>query len=197
MKKRIVLLLFSLISIVISPLLFILVVYRNQINFDPVEFSRQYTQFLFGLASLSVGFILANVIWENRTKKEKVYKEKKMLTRFFRHINSLAEKGKKLLDNDYLGNDLQYSTNIDSQLNRAFHSMALTQQGVLLHYSREEVEQDQELSLMLMEKYWGVIVPSIEYLSTVPQIRGNTQAIIGELENIITASQEVVQALGK
>lgn len=202
MKTHMTLLVFIFPLILITVLLaapFLIIQYLSggTLSIDYQEISKQYFQFVLGILSMMIGFFVANIAWDNKQFNAKMRREKKVILRFLRQIKHLTLRGITLLESNNNNIDWNNDEDIDTNLVKTFQLMALAQQGILLHYPEDEIERDQEFSEVIINVFWNSIVPKLHALSSISQVRGNTQKIKIILQELEQSINDLLKYLEK
>ena len=169
---------------------------RYRMNFDPALLTNELFKFFAGVVSIGISFWLANVYWANKTKQDRVLRARKIISRFFYQLRDILAQCENLLFKEYLPEELQESHDRDTRVIGLFSSMKIAKEALLIHYPDMEVEQDDQLTEIMVDLFWASIVPAINNLSTRQTVRGDKSEIERQLGMLKKSIEQALKFLG-
>lgn len=173
-----------LVLIVFAPFLVVKWLYGDNPAFNPTEFVEDYINLLAGLASMVVGFFLADVFWAGKLKQDRIQRTRRVMGRFFLQLRDLVSQCEELLSQEYSDNDLRKAQERDDKILEIFSLMRVTKEALLMHYPVEEVSEDDQLAKAMIGLFWSQIIPAINDLGARRKVRGEVDGIVEQLRVI-------------
>jgi hypothetical protein len=196
MKKVYISILIVVSAIIVFIVFFIQYLYLSgQIKFLPDKFAEEFWKFLANLLSIIFGFVLINVYWAQKERRDKLNQAKRVLLSYLCRINHTASKIDDLLSISYSETELDASRARDQEITSLTKKLEKLANGLESLSFDPSILSDSLLQKIFVEIVWEGLFSDIESLASQYNFRKSFETFSILISSVRHYSSEGIELL--
>lgn len=195
MNKWYIVVLIIIAIVLLSPLVVVLNLYGNQIEFVSYQFVGDYLKFIGSLISISFSFFLINIFWKNKEAGDALNQARSILINYALRIINTADKIVELLNISFNETEFFESEKRDIEVSRLLEKIRRV--GIAIENTPVDSRalKDNTFMAVYIELVWKDLLSTVERLSPTKNFRNNYDDFYSTLVEIKTIAQTINKEL--